>query len=444
MTIAGPPPVTAPGPVATRLRGARIAARALARAGRAARDAALAALADILLRDAASLAAINADDRLEAEALVRDGRLSPSSLQRLTLDAAKIAALADGVRQVAALADPLGRVTLARELDEGLVLRRVSCPIGVVGVVFESRPDALVQIASLAIKSGNAVVLKGGREARRTNRALFERVREALMAAGLPAGALVLLEDREDVDTLLAADADVDLIVPRGSSALVRHVQDHTRIPVLGHAEGVCHVYVDRAADLGRALAVAVDAKVQYASACNAMETLLVHRDVAESFVPVVTFALVARGVTVRADAGALPLAGPAAVPAAPEDFGTEFGDLVCALKVVASLDEAIAHINAHGSRHTDAIVTEDAAARDRFFADVDAAGVFCNASTRFADGFRYGFGAEVGISTGTLHPRGPVGLDGLVTYKYLLYGEGQVVADYSGKDAKAFVHRDL
>jgi glutamate-5-semialdehyde dehydrogenase len=434
--------VAAAAEVAPRLRRARHAARTLARSDDERRTAALHAVADALVRETDAIVAANVADRSDAVALVALGRMPESLLQRLTLDAPRLEVLADGVRQVAALDDPLGRVTLARELDNGLRLQRVTCPIGVVGVVFESRPDALVQIAALGIRSGNAVILKGGREARRSNRVLFEVIRAAVEAARLPGDALVLLEDREDVAALLDATQDVDLIVPRGSSALVRYVQEHTRIPVLGHAEGVCHVYVDRAADLDKALAIVLDAKTQYPAACNAMETLLVHAEVAAAFIPRAVAALSARGVEVRGDPAACALAGDRAVPAGPDDWGAEFGDLIMALGVVDSLDEAIAHVNAHGSRHTDAIVTEDAAARDRFLADVDAAGVFCNASTRFADGFRYGFGAELGISTGTLHPRGPVGLDGMVTYKYQLIGDGHIVAAYTGPAARRFTHR--
>ena len=417
--------------VAPRLRAARVAARVLARSAAEERNRALASVAAALERDADVIAAANADDLADAGRAVARGELAAPLLQRLALDAAKVRGLAGAVRQMAVLDDPIGRRTLHRELDDGLVLERVTCPIGVVGVIFESRPDALVQIAALAIKSGNGAVLKGGREARRSNRALFDTIRKAVDDTGLPGGALVLLEDRTDVAALLDADGDVDLIIPRGSNSLVRWVQDHTRIPVLGHAEGVCHLYIDRSADPAKAVAVAVDSKVQYPAACNAVETILVHAEAAPRLLARLTEALRAEGVEVRAGED-------------PEDWGIEFGDLTVAVRVVGSLDEAVAHINRHGSRHTDAIVTEDESARDRFFADVDAAGVFWNASTRFADGFRYGFGAEVGISTGRLAPRGPVGLDGLVTYKYRLLGDGHVVASYSGPGARAFTHRDL
>jgi glutamate-5-semialdehyde dehydrogenase len=370
----------------------------------------------------------------------------PDSLyRRLKLDEAKVRDLVAGVEQVAALEDPLGRVTLATELDEGLELCRVTCPIGVVGVVFESRPDALVQIASLAIKSGNAVLLKGGREAEHSNRALFEIFASAAASEGVPADALALLGGREDVAALLGAHEWVDLIVPRGSNALVRYVQSNTLIPVLGHAEGICHVYVDRAADLERALAIVQDAKLQYPAACNAVETLLVDERVAAEFLPKVVERLSAHGVEVRCDDRSADEFGVrGAARATDEDWNTEYCDLVLSVRVVRSLDEAIEHINAHGSGHTDAIVTEDDRAWERFFAEVDSAGVFRNASTRFADGFRYGFGAEVGISTGKLHPRGPVGLEGLVTYKYRLVGRGHVVAHYAGPNPRPFTHRPI
>jgi glutamate-5-semialdehyde dehydrogenase len=426
-------------------RRAAVASRALARSTDQERSRALLAIADALQSQAESLLAANAVDLAAARKLVEAGGMPVASFDRLKLSEPKLDALADGVRQAAAMADPLGRVTLATELDEGLRLFRVTCPVGVIGVVFESRPDALPQITALALKSGNAVLLKGGSEAERSNRALFDLVRGAAVSAGLPADALALLEGREEVSALLEADGCVDLIVPRGSGELVRYVQAHTRIPVLGHAEGVCHVYVDRAADLGKALAIVIDAKVQYPAACNSAETLLVHADVAGTFLPPIASALAAEGVELRCEPRALERCGDGrARLAASEDFGREFGDLVLAVRVVDSLEEAIEHIGRHSSKHTDAIVTEDGAAADRFCAEVDSAGVFVNASTRFADGYRYGFGAELGISTGKLHPRGPVGLDGLVTYKYKLVGTGQIVETYSGPGARRFTHRKL
>ena len=434
------------GSVADLARRARIAAPVLARMSGSQRSGVLSGIAAALVAETPRLLDANAADVAAANLLVRSGQLSVSLRQRLQLDATKLRDLAEGIEQIAAFADPIGRVTLATELDQGLRLERVTCPLGVVGVVFESRPDALVQIVALCLKSGNAVLLKGGAEAKRSNEALFDAIHRTAVRSGVPPDALGLLSTRQDVAQLLLAEQYVDLVVPRGSSALVRYVQDHTRIPVLGHAEGVCHIYVDRAADLDRAVSITVDAKTQYPAACNAVETLLVHADVSHAFLPCVVAALAGRGVEVRADRAAARAAGPSelVVSAADSDWDAEYGDLILAVKVVGSLQEAIAHINLHGSRHTDAIVTDDRAAAEQFCAEVDSAGVFVNASTRFADGFRYGFGAELGISTGKLHPRGPVGLEGLVTYKYRLTGAGHIVADYVGSGARRFSHRTV
>jgi glutamate-5-semialdehyde dehydrogenase len=423
---------------------ARVAARTLARLDGDARAAAVDAIAGALLRHADAIVAANALDLAAARSQLAAGLMTPALLQRLEMSRGKLESVAEGVRQVAAMPDPAGRVTLATLLDDGLLLERVTCPVGVLAVIVEARPDALPQIVALALRAGNAVLLKAGSEAQRTSRAIFAAVHDALDGTAVPASAVALLEGREAVTALLGAERDVDLVIPRGSADLVRHVQANTRIPVLGHADGRCHLYVDRAADLGRALAIAVDAKVQYPAACNSIETVLVHADVAAVFVPAVVGALRERKVEVRGDAAACRLAGDLVRPAAAADWDTEYGDLIVNLGVVPDMDAAIAHIAAHGSRHTEAIVTTDEAAAARFTDEVDAAGVFVNASTRFADGFRYGFGAEVGISTGKLHPRGPVGLDGLVTYKYRLTGNGHVVADYVGRGGRKFLHRTL
>jgi glutamate-5-semialdehyde dehydrogenase len=422
---------------------AREAARVLARLPDAARAGAVTAVAEAIGRNAGAILSANAVDVAAAQADVAAGRMRPPLLQRLALAPDRLAGVTAGVRQVAAMPDPVGRVTLATELDEGLVLERVTCPLGVLAVIFEARPDALPQIAALALRSGNAVVLKGGREAERSCRALVAAIHEALAGTAVPIGAVALVEGRVAVEALLAAEREVDLIIPRGSASLVRHIQAHTRIPVLGHADGLCHLYVDRAADLAQALAVTLDAKAQYPSACNAIETLLVDAAVAPAFVPVAAAALAAAGADLRGDDRAQALA-PDISAARAEDWDTEYGDLVLNVRVVDGLEAALAHIARHGSRHTEAIVTEDPEAARRFCDEVDAAGVFVNASTRFADGFRYGFGAEVGISTGKLHPRGPVGLEGLVTYKYRLTGRGHVVAPYVGAAARPFAHRRL
>ncbi|HKV37563.1 MAG TPA: glutamate-5-semialdehyde dehydrogenase [Blastocatellia bacterium] len=392
-----------------------------------------------------SILEANKKDLDRTHPLVESGELARPLYSRLKLDEEKLAGIIGGIEQVARLEDPVGRLTLATELDEGLRLYRVNCPIGVVGIIFESRPDALAQISSLALKSGNAVLLKGGSEAEQTNRALFSAIHDGAIDAGVPPGVMALLESREDVKELLRAEGLVDLIVPRGSNALVRYIQENTRIPVLGHSEGICHVYVDRAAAIEKALNITIDAKVSYPAVCNAVETLLVHSEIAPRFLPLAAEALKKNGVEVRCERQAIQKFGiQTAVEATSEDWSAEYCDLILAIKVVDSMDQAIEHINKYGSHHTDAIVTEDTAAFDRFFAEVDSAGVYLNASTRFADGYRYGFGAEVGISTGKLHPRGPVGLDGLVTYKYKLVGDGHTVGAYSGPSGKKLNHRPL
>ena len=424
-------------PVRPLAQAAREASRRLAVTDRATRDGLLRALADLLLRETEAILAANRRD-LDAA-----GDLAPASLQRLCLSEGKLQEMAAGVRAVAALPDPLNRVQLRRLLDDGLELTRVSCPLGVLGVVFESRPDALIQISALALKSGNAVLLKGGREARHSNAALLAVVQAALRAAGQPEAAVQGLEDRASVDALLELSDLVDLVIPRGSKALVRHIQAATRIPVLGHADGICHLYLDAAAEPAMAVALVRDAKLQYPAACNAVETVLIHAEAAPSLLPRLVADLRPRGVALRGCEACRALV-PDLNPATEADWDTEYGEPILALKVVADLDEALAHIRAHGSGHTEAIVTEDGAAAARFLAEVDAAGVFHNASTRFADGFRYGFGAEVGISTGRLHARGPVGLEGLLSHRYLLRGSGQRVEDYAGPEAKPFLHRDL
>ncbi|HEU4389931.1 MAG TPA: glutamate-5-semialdehyde dehydrogenase [Blastocatellia bacterium] len=424
-------------------RKAKVASGVLARLSREQKDTALERISHRITAGADRILSANEQDLKAARPRVASGELADALFRRLKLDQSKLRDIVTGVEQVVRLADPVGEVTYAVELDRGLTLSRVNCPIGVVGVIFESRPDALVQIATLCLKSGNAVILKGGREAEHSNAALFDIIKTAACAADIPADALWLLESREDVKSLLGAEGYVDLLVPRGSNELVRYIQQNTNIPVLGHAEGLCHVYVDREADLEKALAITIDAKVQYPAVCNAMETLLVHSDIAGKFLPRALDALASAGVELRCDERTLrefPAAG--SNRATEADWKTEYCDLILSIRIVDSLDEAIRHINTYGSNHTDAIVTEDRGAFDRFFAEVDSAGVFLNASTRFADGLRYGFGAEVGISTGKLHPRGPVGLEGLVTYKYKLIGDGHVVATYSGPHAKQFIHK--
>ncbi len=421
----------------------RHAARRLAVSSTAERNGALAAIATALEASMEDILAANTIDCTQAEA---EG-IAPALYARLKLDAVKLQGAIAGVRDVANLPDPVGAVQLHRELDQGLVLQRITCPLGVLGVIFEARPDAVVQIVSLAIKSGNGVILKGGREALRSCEALVTTIHHALAQTMIPPETVQLLTTREEIQQLLRLDDDVDLIIPRGSNSFVRYVQDNTRIPVLGHADGICHLYVDAAADVEQAVAIAIDAKTHYPAACNAIETLLVHQAIAPTALPAIAQALHDRRVELRGDAatcGLLASTGIPVLPATDADWDTEYSALVLAIRVVESLDAAIAHIETHGSQHTEAIVTTDPNAAQTFLARVDAAGVYHNCSTRFADGFRYGFGAEVGISTHQLPPRGPVGLEGLVTYKYHLVGNGHIAATYTGTSAKAFTHRDL
>jgi glutamate-5-semialdehyde dehydrogenase len=433
------------GPVGIAKR-ARRAARKLAVVPARTKEDFLGKVADGLERDRDAILNANAADLEAARTAFEEGFLSRSVLDRLSVDDVKLRAMADGVRAVAALPDPSGVVLSRTLLDDGLVLEKVTCPLGVLLVIFESRPDAVAQIGSLALKSGNAAILKGGRESARSTSALLDVFAKALASfPEIPEGTISSVAGRAEVDALLALHEHIDLVIPRGGYDLVRHVQAVTRIPVLGHAEGVCHVYVDRAADEAMAMEIVLDSKLQYPAACNAAETLLVHRDAAARFLVPLLGRLLQAGVEIRACKKTRALASSLDLgPATEEDWRTEYGGPILSVKLVESLDEAVEHVNRYGSQHTEAIVTEDKAAAEAFLSRVDAAGVFHNASTRFADGYRYGFGAEVGISTSRIHARGPVGLDGLVTYKYVLRGSGQIVATYSGKDARPFRHRKL
>ncbi len=413
----------------------RVAQRKLGAAPGAQRSAALRQLSRLLEERRPELLAANQLD-LEAGAA---GRLAPPLLRRLGLTSAKIESLRQGIDQLAAQPDPLGIVRRATELDTGLDLAQVTSPLGVLLIIFESRPDAVIQIGSLALRSGNGVLLKGGKEALCSNRALVACLRDALAIAGLPADAVVGVESREEVAELLEQDHDIDLVIPRGSGELVRKIQASTRIPVLGHAEGICHLYLDASADPEMAARLAVDGKIDYPAACNATETLLVHRDFLPHL-PAVGRALAEAGVWFHADSEALPHL-PGGDPATADTWTTEHGNLTLSVRVVGDLADAIEHIHTHGSGHTDAIVTEDSGAAQSFLQQVDSASVFVNASTRFADGFRYGLGAEVGISTGRIHARGPVGVEGLLTTRWLLTGQGQIVGDY-GSGKKSFRHR--
>ena len=353
-------------------------------------------------------------------------------VKRLNFSAEKLEDVLSGIDSLIRLPDPVGRTLLTTQLDHGLDLYRVSCPIGVIGVIFESRPDALVQISTLCLKSGNAVLLKGGSEARETNLVLTDIICKAGQAAGLPEGWINLLESRLAVQELLQEDESVDLLIPRGSNEFVRYIMDHTRIPVMGHADGVCHLYIDAAADASMAISLALDSKTQYVAVCNAVETSLIHEDRAADLLQSLADALRHAGVTVYGCRRTCELLG--CQPVA--DWHTEYLDYKVSLRIVADTNEAVRHINRYGSHHTDVIVTADEPAARHFLVAVDSGNVFWNCSTRFSDGFRYGFGAEVGISTSKLHARGPVGLDGLVTYQYRLLGHGQIVADYAAGKA--------
>jgi glutamate-5-semialdehyde dehydrogenase len=399
----------------------------------------LAEIAKALKQRSVEIVAANQQDLAEA----KKNNLAAPLLKRLKFDDGKIAQTVAGIESLIKLDDPAGRTLSAIELDAGLELYKVSCPIGVIGVVFESRPDALVQISTLCLKSGNAVLLKGGSEAAKTNRILAKTIADASEKAGLPKGWIQLLETRQDVAQMLALDESIDLVIPRGSNEFVRYIMNNTNIPVLGHADGICHVYVDAGADLDMAVNITVDSKCQYVAVCNAAETLLVDSAIAEEFLPKAKAALEQNGVELRGCERTASIIG--VKPATEDDFSTEYLDYILSIKIVEGLDGAIEHINHYGSKHTDAIVTADKSKAERFMSLVDSANVFWNCSTRFSDGFRYGLGAEVGISTNKIHARGPVGLEGLVIYKWKMFGSGQTVADYSGPDAKKkFTHRKI
>lgn len=401
------------------------------------RNQALAAVAAALSAQKEEIFSANREDM---EAAAQAG-IAPAVMKRLKFDEHKLADVLAGIEELKNLPDPLSQIQLARELDEGLTLYRTTCPIGVIGIIFEARPDALVQISSLCIKSGNCAVLKGGKETARTNKALFRLIYDAVTACGLPKGCMLQAELHNEIDELLSCHDCVDLLIPRGSNQFVQYIMNHTKIPVMGHADGVCHIYVDESYDMEKALPILVDAKTQYTAACNAVETLLVNRKIAAGFLPAAKKALEGAGVKLRGTEEAASLLSCEIM--GEEDFDTEYLALTLSVKLVDSLEEAVAHINHFGSHHTDCIITENKEHALKFMQLVDSAGVYQNCSTRFADGFRYGFGAEVGISTGKIHARGPVGLEGLVTYKYQLFGNGQIVGDYaSGK--KQFHFKDL
>jgi glutamate-5-semialdehyde dehydrogenase len=425
------------------LESARAAARRLALLSGPERSALLSDLAAALSRPdvVGSVLAANAKDMAFAREEERAGRLGSALVKRLSLDEKKLATTVDGILQLARMPELVGRTLTHRILDHGLILKRVSTPLGVLGVVFEARPDALVQITSLAWKSGNAVALKGGREASHSNRALCAVAHQVLAKHDIDTRAMVLLEDRSEVDSLLGMDDLVELVIARGSSQFIRHVRSHTRIPVMAHADGICHVYLHGSADPEMAARVLVDAKCSYPAACNAVETLLWDPGAGTALDSCVN-ALAEQKVELRGCAETLKR-HPEMKPATDADWDAEYGALVLSIRQVPDLGAALAHIARHGSRHTDAIVAQDPEAAARFLAEVDSACVFHNASTRFSDGYRFGLGAEVGISTDKLHARGPVGVEGLLTYRWLLHGRGQSTTDYS-PDGRHYIHKDL
>lgn len=429
-------------PVRAAAQAARTVSRLIAPLDEGARNAALEAIAQGVEDATAELLAANERDMAAAARIKAAGEISDATIARLRLDATKLTEMAAQIRAVAALPDPLGRTLAATELDSGLELEKRSVPLGVLAVIFEARPDAVTQISALALKSGNTVILKPGKEVEHTAVALVAVIRRAIASAGLPEDAVSLLTGREQIAELLGYTDVVDMVIPRGSKALVEYVQRTTKIPVLGHAEGVCHIFVDASADAALTLRVIDDAKRDYPAACNAVETVLLHQDVAKTILPQLARQLAENGVRLLGDQPIRAiLAAHNVIAEEVSDWHTEYGDLSLALRLVPDLDAAIEHIHAYGSVHTDAILTEDEANAERFLHEVDAAGVYWNASTRFADGFRYGFGAEVGVSTSRFHARGPVGLDGLTTYKYVLRGKGHTAGDYRGANARVFTH---
>lgn len=429
--------------VLEKARAARAASLDLAKLDSGVRNRALLHVARDIEENIEEILDANKLDCGEAEALVREGKLSNALYDRLKLSSEKVRQIVESVRSVAKLEDPVGKVLSVTELDDGLELTKITVPIGVIGAVFESRPNVVVEIASLCLKSGNAVLMKGGSEAKHSNRMLYGLVRAASEAEGIPEGWIQLLETREEVSEMLKLDEYISLLVPRGSNEFVKYIQDNTRIPVMGHASGVCHVYVDKDADLKIAKDIVIDAKCQYPAVCNAMETLLVDEKVAGEFLDMVKDSLFDAGVDIKGDRKTCSIIKKAK-EACEEDWSREYNDLVLNVKVVSGVQDAVERINKYGSGHTDAIVTENEDAADYFIRTVDSSSVMWNASTRFSDGFRYGLGAEVGISTNKIHARGPVGLEGLVIYKWILRGHGHIVADYVGKNARKFKHRRI
>lgn len=406
---------------------AKVASKKLAFISTEIKNKALLNIAESLENNREIIFEANKKDLQEAEILVKNGEISQSTFNRLKLDENKMRDMIKGVVDIYELEDPVGKILLQRELDTGLILTKKSCPIGVLGIIFEARPDVITQISALAIKSANAVILKGGKESANTNRIIMEVIQSALSKVeGFPQNVLTQVYSRDDVAEMLKQDKYIDLIIPRGGNSLVKFIKENTKIPVLGHADGICHIFVDESADIEKAKRIVIDAKTQYPSACNSVETLLIHKDFAGK--NELLEAIKEAGVEIIFT---------------PESWHKEYSDKILACKEVDNIDDAIEHINEFSSGHTESIITENRENADLFMNAVDSSGVYHNASTRFADGFRYGFGAEVGISTNKTHARGPVGLKGLTIYKYTLQGYGDIVKDYA-EGVKTFKHRDL
>ena len=422
------------------VRDAKLATLKMAALSTEVKNSALKAMAEAVRNNKERILAANAEDVSESETSI-----PAEILKRLRLNDDKVNDMIASILDVARISDPVGETMSAIELDEGLELYQKRCPIGLIGVIFEARPEVVPQIMSLCLKSGNAIIFKGGSEAKRSNRILFDILREAAASAGVPAEAFVLMETREDISEILKMDEYIDLLIPRGSYGFVKYIQSNTHIPVLGHSAGICHIYVDSEADLLKAFGVVLDSKIQYPAACNAVEKLLVNESIVPYFLPRMADQFAANGVEMRVEKGLEKyIIGFDYKTASEDDWTAEYDGLVIAIRSVKDMDEAIDIINTNGSHHTDAIITENREKQDEFARRVDSADVFINASTRFADGFRFGKGAEVGISTNKIHARGPMGMEGLMIYKYVLVGNGQMVKDYSGKDAKPYTHKPI
>ena len=423
--------------IESEIKCAKAASLRLAALGTEVKNAALRSMAEAILANKEEILRVNAEDVSESK-----DSIAPELLKRLKLNENKVQDMVDSILSVSELDDPIGETMASMELDKGLDLYQIRCPIGLIGVIFESRPEVVPQIMSLCLKTGNAIVFKGGSEAKSSNRLLFDILRKAAGSQGVPEDAFVLLETREEISEILKLDEYIDLLIPRGSYGFVKYISSNTNIPVLGHSSGVCSVYVDSEADITTALNVVLDSKIQYPAACNAAEKLLVDKKIAGYFLPRMADLFVANGVKMKVDEHlGKYLIGFDFETATEDDWYAEYDDLVIAIREVSGLEEAIQFINTHGSHHTDSIVTENKEKQAEFVRSVDSADVFINASTRFADGYRFGKGAEVGISTGKIHARGPMGMEGLTSYKYVLVGHGQAVKDYSGKDARPYTH---